>query len=63
MHVYVYTCVIYVADMKLFNAFSAAILSVSARDFKVKTKYRKYCAHGSVMPHLSLFVCVMFHRE
>lgn len=57
------TCVFYVADIKLFNAFSAAVLSVSAKDFKIRTNSRKYCAHGSVMPHLSLFVCMIFHRE
>ncbi len=56
VHVYVCTCVFYVADKKLFDVFSAPVLSVSASRQSLENT-------GSVMPHLSLFVCVMFHRE
>lgn len=67
VHVYVCICicVFYVADLKLFNgnAFSAAVLSVPARYFSVKTNSIKYSAHGSVMPHLSQFMCVWCFTE
>jgi len=62
VHVYVCVCAFYVADLKLLNgnAFSAAVLSVPARYFSVETNI----LHMGLLCHiLSLFVCVMFHRE
>lgn len=57
MHVYVCVCVFYVADLKLFNGkciFCCCTFSSS----EIHQCQNKYSAHGSVMPHLSLFVCV-----
>lgn len=57
MHVYVCVCVFYVADLKLFNG-NAFLCCCTFSSSKILQCQNKYSAHGSVMPHLSLFVCV-----
>lgn len=57
VHVYVCVCVFYVADLKLFNG-NAFLCCCTFSSSKILQCQNKYSAHGSVMPHLSLFVCV-----